>query len=177
MTPNTPTASTKPKRKGLRHWLKEAAIILVMWGVVSTAVDLWRTQKMPETALPGAVLQTLSGESVDLIAMSRDKPVLIYFWATWCGACKFVTPTINWMSQHYQVVSIALTSGENRRLQAYLDSHEYQFRVVNDHQGHLGRSWGISATPTVVVLKDGQVRSATTGISTPPGLWLRLLLA
>ncbi|UXI04379.1 protein disulfide oxidoreductase [Photobacterium sp. TY1-4] len=171
------TTPIPAKRKGPKHWLKEAAIVLVMWLMISSAVDFWRTQGMPETALPIAVLHTIDGEPVDLIAMSQDKPVLVYFWATWCGACKFVTPTVNWMSNHYEVVSIALTSGENRRLKAYLDSHDYPFRVVNDAQGQLGRAWGISATPTVVVLKDGQIQSATTGITTPPGLWLRLLLA
>ncbi|MEJ2766404.1 protein disulfide oxidoreductase [Photobacterium sp. MCCC 1A19761] len=172
---NTTTPAT-PKRKGPMHWLKEAAIVLVMWFMISGAVDLWRTQGMPETAIPDGVLQTIDGESVDLIAMSQDKPVLVYFWATWCGACKFVTPTVNWMSEHYEVVSIALTSGENRRLKAYLNSHDYPFRVVNDAKGQLGRTWGISATPTIVVLKDGQIQSATTGITTLPGLWLRLLL-
>ncbi|UTV29777.1 protein disulfide oxidoreductase [Photobacterium atrarenae] len=172
--PTTPSAT--PRRKGVKHWLREGAIILVMWIAISSAVDFWRTQDMPEAMLPNTTLQTIDGELVDLIAMSQDHPVLIYFWATWCGACRFVTPTVDWISDHYPVVSIALTSGESRRLKAYLNSHDYSFRVVNDHQGQQGRAWGINATPTIVVLKNGQVQSATTGITTPPGLWLRLLL-
>ncbi len=33
--------------------------------------------------------------------MQADKPVLVYFWASWCGPCRLVSPSINWVADNY----------------------------------------------------------------------------
>lgn len=173
-----PTSSHKPafKKRKARHWLKEAVLVIIIFVAFSTLMDYWRSQDMPEGHIPQLVLQTTQGKHIDLVTLSHEKPVMVYFWATWCPACKFVTPTVDWMNDHFEVVTIALSSGDNRRLNAFIESHDYSFRVINDNHGELGREWGIAATPTVVIIKEGKITSATTGFSTPPGLWLRMLL-
>ncbi len=167
--------SRKPGR--LKHWAREAIFMAVIFTAVSVAVDLWRGQEIPDGEMPEMVVSTLQGERLDVKAMSYEKPVLIYFWATWCSICRFVSPTVNWMSNDYPVVSVALSSGENARLAGYLKHHEYDFPTVNDSKGVIARQWGISATPTVVIVRNGRVVSSTTGISTPLGIWLRMQLA
>ena len=132
---------------------------------------------MPSGQIPDLVATTTQSEQIDLEAISQDKPVLLYFWATWCAACKFITPTINWLSDDYQVVSVAIHSGSDKRVNAYMNSHGYDFPVINDEKGVISRQWGVAATPAVVIVKEGKVESITTGISTPPGLWFRMLLA
>ncbi len=72
---------------------------------------------------------------------------MIYFWATWCPACKFVTPTVDWMSSDFEVISVAITSGENRRLNAFMENQDYSFKVINDSNGTLGREWGYYGDP------------------------------
>lgn len=178
-TPTTDTEKPAKKRWGAKYWLKEGMVIAIVLVTFSTMMDYWRSQDMPEGKIPALITQTIEGEDIDLIALSHKKPVMIYFWATWCPACRFVSPTVNWMStsDQYDVVTIALSSGDNRRLNAYMANHDYSFRVLNDNQGRLGREWGISATPTIVIVKDGEITSITTGVSTPPGLWLRILFA
>ena len=144
---------------------------------VSTGLDVWRSQSMPQGAIPPLVAQSTTGEHIDLIARSHEKPVMVYFWGTWCSVCRFVSPTINWLDGSYDVVSIAVNSGDNRRLNAYLGHHDYGFATVNDDRGSLMQQWGISAVPSVFIIKNGEVSSVTTGFSTPPGLWLRMQLA
>ncbi len=167
----------KPAKKIRRakYWLKEGVMVIIVFIVFSTMMDYWRSQDMPDGSIPPLVAQTVQGESIDLVTLSRDKPVMIYFWATWCPACKFVTPTVDWMSSDFEVISVAITSGENRRLNAFMENQDYSFKVINDSNGTLGREWGITATPSIVIIKDGKIVSATTGITTPPGLWLRML--
>jgi len=175
--PKQSTDKPSPNRWGAKYWFKEGLIIIILFSVFSTAMDYWRRQEMSSDNVPVLVSQTIQGEDIDLIALSHKKPVLIYFWATWCPACKFVTPTVNWMSNNFEVVTVAITSGENRRLNAYMNKQDYSFRVINDNNGELSREWGITATPSIAIITDGKISSITTGISTPPGLWLRMLLS
>ncbi|MFK0569591.1 protein disulfide oxidoreductase [Endozoicomonas sp.] len=165
----------KPGR--LKRWAREALLMVVIFITASIAIDLWRGQTMPDGTMPEMVVSTLQGEIIDVKALSHEQPVMIYFWATWCSICRFVSPTVNWMSDDYAVVSVALSSGENARIAGYMEHHGYDFRTANDNDGLIARQWGISATPTLVIVKNGQVVSSTTGISTPPGIWLRMQLA
>lgn len=120
---------------------------------------------------------TLKGDWLDINKMSQDKPVLIYFWATWCSVCDLVSPSVNWLSDSHQVVSIAITSGPNKRLKQYIQYKDYHFPVINDEKGLISQQWGVTATPSVVIVNKGAIASITTGASTPIGLWLRLFFA
>lgn len=174
---NKAIQADKAKPSRLMKWIKEALLMGLVLIAVSTGLDVWRSQSMPQDAIPPLVTQSTTGEHIDLIARSHEKPVLVYFWGTWCSVCRFVSPTINWLDDSFDLVSIAVNSGDNRRLNAYLDHHEYGFTTINDNRGSLMQQWGISAVPSVFIIKDGEVSSITTGFSTPPGLWLRMKMA
>nr|WP_284676645.1 protein disulfide oxidoreductase [Vibrio sinus] len=142
--------------------------------VITSAMDWFRSQDLPSESAPALSGVTLDGKTVDVIAMSHDKPVVVYFWATWCPACKFVSPTIDWLSQFYPVIGVAGSSGNSGRVRQYMQAHEYQFDNINDERGEIFHRWSISVTPTIFIIKDGKVASATSGITTPPGLLVRL---
>ena len=162
--------------KTLLRLSKSSLFYILMFVVISVAVDLWRTRDFTSSESPTTQATTLSGNDIDLDTLSQDNPVVVYFWATWCGACKFVTPTINWLSQYYDVVAISASSGEARRVQAFLNSHNYQFENINDPRSQLSSRWNLKVTPTIAIVENGQIKNITTGITTPIGLLARLWL-
>ena len=167
----------KPRSSRLKKWSKELVSIVILMTLVSMALDWYRSTSMPSGEAPSLKAMTTKGLPVDIIQQSQEKPVVLYFWATWCGACKFVSPTINWFASDHQVLSIALSSGTNERVQQYMNAKEYDFPVINDTTGLISRQWNISVTPTVVIINKGQIENISTGIITPIGLWLRILFA
>jgi thiol-disulfide isomerase/thioredoxin len=170
---NNGIKKAKPKKKVVR-WMKEILTFTLIMTVLSFAIDAWRSREMPSTKLPSLTMSTLAGDRVDIKKMSHDKPVLLYFWATWCPVCNFVSPSVNWLSESHQVISVALTSGDDQRLGQFMAYKEYGFPVINDPTGRIGKLWGVAATPSIVIIKNGEISSITTGFTTPIGIWLRL---
>jgi hypothetical protein len=84
---------------------------------------------------------------------------------------------VDWFSNHYQVVSVALSSGSDERVHRYMQAKDYEFPVINDSNGLISRQWNISVTPTIAVIYKGKIENISTGVTTPMGLWLRIFSA
>ena len=164
------------KKKTAIYWLKELFLFSLILIVFSIGMDLWRKQDMPSYNVPPMKGETLTGMPIDVLEMSKNKPVIVYFWATWCGACQFVTPTINSFSDSYHVVGIPLRSGTNEKLSRYMKAKDYHFPNINDHLGEISNAWGVLVTPTIIIIDNAKIKSITTGITTPWGLQARLWL-
>ena len=101
--------------------------------------------------------------------------MLIYFWASWCGVCRFTTPEIARLhSEGENVITIALRSGNEVEVMRWLARKGVDFPVINDADGTISRSWDISVTPTLVVMSHGRVVSTTSGWTSYWGMKLRL---
>ncbi|MDO6527464.1 protein disulfide oxidoreductase [Motilimonas sp. 1_MG-2023] len=163
--------------KKLLNWAKQALLLLVVAIVLSGALDWWRSKDIDRTNLPPLVGTSLKKMPIDLASLSQDQAVLVYFWGTWCHVCNYVTPAVNSMATHYPTITVALGSGDDNRMNQYLYHHEYQFTVLNDPNNSLGQLWKVSVTPTILVIKNNQVEYFTTGFTSLPGLWWRMLTA
>jgi thiol-disulfide isomerase/thioredoxin len=174
----TENKTQKSLGQRIKRWSKELLSILLIVGVISAAMDFYRSQSMPQGNAIPMVGTSIQGEEIDLIELSKQgEPVIVYFWATWCGACKFVSPSVDWLAKSHNVVSVSLSSGPDERVSRYLKAKDYSFDVLNDTSGQIGRDWAISVTPTIAIIKDGEIKSITTGVTTPLGIWLRAALA
>lgn len=167
----TPVAGKLPRL------LRELAVWLLIGVAVSLAVDYFRQPALPQN-FASTTLHTLDGETVDLIAMSEERPLLVYVWATWCGVCRYTTPSVAALvADGGNVMSVALRSGDNATLETWMRKKKAAMPTVNDASGELARQWDVQVTPTLVVISHGEVTSITTGWTSSWGMRLRLWLA
>ncbi len=121
--------------------------------------------------------QQLDGSPVSL-EQFRGAPVLVHFWATWCGICRLEEQSINAIAQDHALVTVAMQSGDNEEIGAYLKEQGLNFPVISDPHGEIASSYGIKGVPASFILDaKGNIRFVEVGYSTEAGLRLRLWLA
>lgn len=88
---------------------------------------------------------TFNGENFQSEVLSSDKPVLVDFWAVWCGPCKMLTPTID-------------------ELHTELEGKAKVGKVNVDENQEIAAQYGVMSIPTVIIFKDGEVVEQFVGV-------------
>lgn len=167
-------APSRPERRRWPTRLRGLAINLLLLLAFIAALDWYRA---PDArAVSAAQLVTTQGAPVDFQA--RRQPTVLYVWAEWCPYCRHTSPAIERLHRSGQrVVSVAMQSGNDAQVHAYMREHGLTFPVVNDPHGAISQALGVAVTPTIAIVSDGRMRLATSGWTSEYGLRLRLWLA
>ncbi|WP_444944957.1 protein disulfide oxidoreductase [Microbulbifer sp. ZKSA006] len=159
----------------LYRYLIKTLIFILLAVMMVTAVGYFQQREVPRDQVPLLEGHSLNGELIDLKQMYPKGPVLIYFWATWCPYCRIVSPAVTELSWDHQVIGVAMQSGGEASVAAYMRDHDINFPSINDPQGILSAQWGVKVTPTLLIVgTDGQVAWVTSGATSKLGLQLRL---
>jgi thioredoxin 1 len=90
----------------------------------------------------------IADEQFDNEVYDSDKPVLVYFWASWCGPCRLVSPSINWIADNYQdrlkVVKLEVDPSPESRTKCQVEGVPAirlfkNSEVVATHEGAIGK--------------------------------------
>jgi len=87
----------------------------------------------------------ITSENFEREVLKSDKPVLIDFWANWCGPCRMLSPTISEIAEEYK--------------------DKVKVGKVNvDEEGELAAMFRVASIPLLVVMKNGKVVNSSVGV-------------
>ena len=88
---------------------------------------------------------TLTQDNFDAEVLKSSAPVLVDFWAEWCGPCKMIAPVLE---------ELAGELGDKAKIGKV---------NIDDHQS-LAAEYGVRAIPTLLIFKDGKVAEQMVGL-------------
>ena len=116
---------------------------------------------------PGFQLTDLDGQSVSLSDF-RGKPVLLNFWASWCGPCRSEMPFIQRLHEEWAdkgLVIVAVNIGESSsQAKEFVESYGLPFLVLLDTEQETALSYNVRGIPaTFFIDKDGIIQDIKVG--------------
>ena len=88
----------------------------------------------------------VNNENFQQEVLQSDKPVLIDFWADWCGPCRMIAPVVEEIAQEREDIKVV--------------------KIDVDEARELAIQFQIASIPTLVVVQDGKVVNQSIGVKT-----------
>ena len=153
---------------GLKIILASALVLGLILAGCSSGTEVAQGPQVDKLA-PDFQLPTLDGQAVSL-GDFRGKPVLLNFWATWCGPCRFEMPFIQEIFEKKEwsdtgLVILAIDIGENpSEVKEFMENYDLSFPVLLDTNQDVALKYNIRAIPTTFFIdKDGIIQDIKVG--------------
>jgi thioredoxin 1 len=87
---------------------------------------------------------TVTKENFQKEVLEATKPVLVDFWASWCGPCRMLSPVVDEIAQEREDIQVC--------------------KINIDEQAELAIQFGVMSIPTLMVFKNGEKVNASVGV-------------
>ena len=87
---------------------------------------------------------TITKDNFENEVLKSDVPVLVDFWASWCGPCRMMSPIVDEIAEEVTGCKVG--------------------KINVDEEGELAQQFGIMSIPTLLVFRDGKVANQSVGV-------------
>lgn len=87
---------------------------------------------------------TITKENFETEVLKSDKPVLVDFWAVWCGPCQMLSPIVDQIAEESNAIKVG--------------------KVNVDEQPELAQMFGVMSIPTLISFREGEVTNKSVGV-------------
>lgn len=128
----------------------------ICWGLAQSQGPLLTyTLRGKHTMAEATQYVTLTAENFDHVVLQSDRPVLVDFWASWCGPCRLLNPIIDALAEEFAGrVTIA--------------------KIDIDPHPELAKQYQIMGVPTLLYFKAGQLCDRSEGVTTQAAITEKL---
>ena len=89
------------------------------------------------------MITNITKENFEAEVLKSEKPVLVDFWATWCGPCKVIGPVIEEIANEHPEIKVC--------------------KINVDEEGELSIKHGVMSIPTLMIFKNGEIAQTAIG--------------
>ncbi len=90
------------------------------------------------------MITTITKENFEHEILKADKPVLVDFWASWCGPCRMLGPTIDEIAEEHPEIKVC--------------------KINIDDEAELAIRHGVMSVPTLMIFKNGEIAQTAIGV-------------